>query len=162
MCILIVMLVKLLRNLYRPEVWRKASPSLPLSLCLFLSLSLSHTHTHTHMHAVFYVQMKVIYGMKRIDLLTLTLFKDALTSEGLNGVARRAWWLWRVSLGTKVVSYSCLFEENIWIQSQRKILQNSTMVSGEIEYDWLNTNYLLNRFWFRSSLVKFLNQWSRD
>jgi len=34
--------------------------------------------------------------MTRIDLLTLTLFKDALSSGGFGGVARKAWWSWGV------------------------------------------------------------------
>ena len=81
-----------------PEL--EGRPYLSHSLSLSLSLSLSHTHTHTHTHTytkantntckVFYAHRKVFYGMTRIDLLTLTLFKDALSSGGFGGVARKA------------------------------------------------------------------------
>jgi hypothetical protein len=60
-----------------------------------LSLSLSHAHTHTtytnkNKCKVLYAHRKVFYGKTRIDLPTLTLFKDALSSGGLGGVARKA------------------------------------------------------------------------
>ena len=62
------------------------------SLSLSLSLSLTHTHTHTNTNTcrVFYVHRKMFYCVTRIDLLTLKLFKDALSSSGLGGVARKA------------------------------------------------------------------------